>query len=72
MVDPALELTELRVLTPAEASKLLTISLPVMERMRRAGTGPRFIRLSARRLGYRVDDVRAWMEARAEGSKVAA
>jgi len=65
-------LNELRVLTAAEASELLTVSVPVMERWRRAGIGPRFIRLSVRRVGYRVSDLRAWMTERAEGGQQAA
>lgn len=63
---------ELRVLTAAEASELLTVSVPVMERWRRAGTGPRFIRLSVRRVGYRIADLRAWMAEREEGGQHAA
>ena len=62
-------LNDLRVLTAASASELLTVSIPVMERWRREGTGPRFIRLSARRVGYRLADLRAWMAARAEGGE---
>ena len=58
---------ELRVLTAAEASKLLTVSIPVMERWRRAGCGPQFIRLSVRRVGYRLSDLRSWLAARTEG-----
>ena len=65
-------LNEMRVLTAAEASELLTVSVPVMERWRRAGTGPRFIRLSVRRVGYRVSDLGAWMTERAEGGQQAA
>ena len=64
-------LNELRVLTASEASELLTVSVPVMERWRRAGTGPRFIRLSARRVGYQVSDLRTWVTARAEGGQQA-
>jgi predicted DNA-binding transcriptional regulator AlpA len=63
---------DLRVLTTAGASELLTVSIPVMERWRREGTGPRFIRLSARRVGYRVADLRAWMADRSEGGQRAA
>lgn len=59
----------LRVLTAAEASELLTVSIPVLERMRKAATGPRFIRLSARRVGYSVADLRAWMLKRSEGGQ---
>ena len=70
MNDPTLN--DLRVLTAASASELLTISIPVMERWRREGTGPRFIRLSARRVGYRLADLRAWMAEREEGGQRAA
>ncbi len=68
--DPTLN--DLRVLTAASAAELLTVSIPVMERWRREGTGPRFIRLSARRVGYRVADLRAWMADRSEGGQRAA
>ena len=43
-----------------------------MDRWRAAGEGPRFIRLSARRIGYRLSDLRAWIESRAEGGARAA
>lgn len=74
MSKPTLDasLNDLRVLTAAEASELLTVSAPVMERWRRAGTGPRFIRLTVRRVGYRIADLRAWMADREEGGQRAA
>ena len=62
-------LDDLRVLTSAETARLLTVSAPVMERWRAAGTGPRFVRLSARRIGYRVEDLRTWMTGRAAGGE---
>lgn len=65
-------LDDLRVLTSAETAKLLAVSPPMMERWRSAGTGPRFIRLSARRIGYRVEDLRTWMTGRAAGGEQAA
>ena len=67
MNDPTLN--DLRVLTVAGASELLTVSIPVMERWRREGKGPRFLRLSARRVGYRLADLRIWMEQQAEGGQ---
>lgn len=74
MSKPILDasLNDLRVLTAAEASELLTVSAPVMERWRREGTGPRFIRLTTRRVGYRIADLRAWMAEREEGGQRAA
>ena len=62
-------LNEARVLTAAGASELLTVSIPVMERWRRDGTGPRFMRLSARRIGYRLSDLKVWMAERVEGGE---
>lgn len=59
-------LDELRVLSRAEAAELLGLSVPLLERHAAAGTGPAFVRLSARRLGYRVADLRAWLAERTE------
>ena len=67
MKDPTLN--DLRVLTAAEASELLTVSMPVLERWRRDRTGPRFLRLSARRVGYRLADILAWMDQQVEGGQ---
>ena len=71
-VTTAPPMNELQVLTLPEASKLLSVSIPVMDRWRAAGEGPRFIRLSTRRIGYRLSDLRAWIESRAEGGARAA
>ncbi len=42
----------------------LGISLPSLQRMRSSGSGPRFIQLSRRRIGYRKSAVERWLEAR--------
>ena len=55
---------DLRVLSPAETAKTLGLSEPVLERLRAAGEGPPWVRLSARRVGYRVADLAAWLESR--------
>lgn len=57
------------VLTEAEAAKMLTLSVPTLRRMRSEGTAPMFIRLGARRLGYRVADLDAWIASRATGGQ---
>ena len=36
----------------------------MLERKALDGSGPPFVRLSTRRLGYRVRDLEAWLEAR--------
>ena len=51
------------VLTEAEVSEWLGLSQPTLSRHRRNGTGPAFIRLSSRRVGYRRSTVEAWLAA---------
>lgn len=55
----------LRVLDEKSAAALLGVSHVTLERMRRAGRAPRHVQLSARRLGYRISDLTAWLDARA-------
>lgn len=52
------------ILSEGEVSRWLGISEPTLFRHRRDGTGPRFIRLSERRVAYRKSDVDAWLAAR--------
>ncbi|MES0119395.1 DNA-binding protein [Mesorhizobium sp. C277A] len=52
------------VVTEKILSKWLGISLPSLQRLRSNGNGPRFVRLSERRIGYRRKDVELWLEAR--------
>jgi predicted DNA-binding transcriptional regulator AlpA len=58
------ELEQLRVLTTAQAATLIGLSEATLERLRYAGQGPPTVALSARRLGYRVRDLMAWLDAR--------
>lgn len=55
-----------RVLTRQEAARALKISIPTLDRIHLAGTGPKRLRLSARRVGYRLSDLIAWMERETE------
>jgi predicted DNA-binding transcriptional regulator AlpA len=50
-----------QILTEHELSDWLGISQPTLSRHRRDGTGPSFVRLSARRVGYRRTAVEAWL-----------
>jgi prophage regulatory protein len=59
VVDPAD-----RVMTLAEFAAAAGISIATVHRRIADGTGPRTIRLSERRLGVRVRDYRAWLDAR--------
>jgi predicted DNA-binding transcriptional regulator AlpA len=60
------DLAGARVLTERDAAAFTSLSLPYFRRLRREGHGPRFLRLGERRLGYRVSDLKAWLETRAE------
>ncbi len=54
-----------------EAARLLGITAQTLAKWRMAGRGPRFIRLSPTpqgRCGYRLSDIREWLEARAAAS----
>jgi predicted DNA-binding transcriptional regulator AlpA len=47
-------------LTEKEAADLLGYSVRFMQDRRSAGTGPKFIRVSARSIRYRVADLEEW------------
>lgn len=51
-------------LTEKGLSRWLGISLPSLQRLRANGNGPRFVRLSERRIAYRRTDVEDWLDAR--------
>jgi predicted DNA-binding transcriptional regulator AlpA len=52
------------ILTERQLARWLGLSEPTLFRHRRDGTGPAFIRLSARRVAYRRSAVEAWLKAR--------
>ena len=51
-------------LTEKELSAWVGVSIPNLQRMRSNGTGPRYVQLSPRRIGYRKSDVETWLTAR--------
>jgi len=51
-------------LTEAEAAKALGFARRRMQEWRLRGGGPRFVRVSARAIRYRIADLEAWAEAR--------
>jgi len=63
--DPAhdREINQHQVLTFLEWCRLNKISPATGRRIRKAGKGPKFIRLSDRRIGVTIGDNRAWQEA---------
>ncbi|WP_084801220.1 AlpA family phage regulatory protein [Bradyrhizobium sp. Tv2a-2] len=53
-----------QILSEREVCSWLGVSEPTLFRHRRNGTGPKFIRLSAKRVGYRRSAVEAWLSGR--------
>lgn len=52
------------ILNEREVADWLGLSEPTLFRHRRDGTGPRFIRLSARRVAYRRSAIEEWLKER--------
>jgi predicted DNA-binding transcriptional regulator AlpA len=52
------------VLTERQTAATIGLSVITLRRMRAANTGPCFIKLSEKRIGYRATDVEAWLDAR--------
>lgn len=52
------------ILTEREYRAWLGISAPTAQRQRSEGSGPPFVQLSERRIGYRKSAVERWLEAR--------
>jgi len=51
----------------AEAAARCGVNIAKLKRLRTAGTGPAFIRLSPGRIAYRLSDLAAWLEACRQG-----
>lgn len=49
-------------LTETEAARFLSVGASSMQRWRREERGPKYIRISARRLAYRRNDLIAWLD----------
>jgi predicted DNA-binding transcriptional regulator AlpA len=66
------ELDAVRVLTRSETVRVLGVSDRTFDRIELAGDGPPKTRLSTGRIGYRVSDLKAWLDRRREGDGRAA
>jgi predicted DNA-binding transcriptional regulator AlpA len=53
-----------RVVTEREAAAACGIHISTLRRAVSAGKGPAVVRLSDRRIGYRIRDLRAWLDAK--------
>jgi predicted DNA-binding transcriptional regulator AlpA len=60
-----LDLDGLKVLSRPEVIALLGVSKMTLDRIEARGDGPRKVRLSARRIGYRLRDIEKWLDGRA-------
>lgn len=52
----------LGIVTPTELANMLRVTRKTVDRMNAAGIGPRRVKLSPRRVGYRLADVQEWLE----------
>jgi predicted DNA-binding transcriptional regulator AlpA len=66
------DLDSIRVLSEPETYRTLSLSDRTWERLKAAGDVPPKTRLSEGRIGYRVSDIKAWLDRRREGSGEAA
>lgn len=55
-------------LSPEQAARYLLLSVSTLARMRIAGNGPQFVRVSPQRVGYRVSDLDKYLEGRTRTS----
>ena len=62
---------DVRVISDKEMPGLLNISPATWERSKKAGDRPAVTQLSARRIGYRVDHIRAWLDGKRRSSGAA-
>ncbi len=56
------------VLAEDRAAKLVGLSPRTLQKLRLEGDGPRFVRLTGRRIGYTTDALQAWINARSVSS----
>lgn len=61
-----------QVVTSWQAAARIGLSPSTLAKRRMSGTGPRFIRLAANRIGYRQSALDAWLAERERGSTLEA
>lgn len=59
-------------MTPAEAAAILSVSVKVLERWRSTGEGSAFVRLTAKTIRYRREDIEAFVAGRIRANTAAA
>lgn len=55
---------EIRIYSEAHAADFLGMSRRTLQNMRQTGDGPAFVKLSARRVGYSLSSLKAWVAVR--------
>ena len=55
-------------LSPERAANYLLLSISTLARMRIAGNGPTFVRVSPQRVGYRISDLDKYLDGRTRTS----
>jgi predicted DNA-binding transcriptional regulator AlpA len=63
------ELDEIRVLNKRQTIQMLNLSGRTWDRLEARGDTPPKTRISQGRIGYRVSDIRAWLDRRRETSQ---
>ena len=67
-VDPDVPVRVGSLLSPQQASNYLLLSISTLARMRIAGNGPVFVRVSPQRVGYRISDLDKYLDGRTRTS----
>jgi predicted DNA-binding transcriptional regulator AlpA len=71
-IDVDDDLNSIRVLSEPQTYRAIGVSDRTWERLKAIGDVPLKTRLSEGRVGYRVSDIKAWLDRRREGSGEAA
>lgn len=64
------DLESIRVISREEAARAIDVSSDTWDRMERCGLTPPITRLSERSVGYRIVDLRKWLDARRDPVKI--
>jgi predicted DNA-binding transcriptional regulator AlpA len=73
-LDPATSMAALspkpqtRVLRTPAAAEYVGLSHSTLEKFRLTGEGPKFVRIGVRAVGYRIEDLEAWLAERVRHS----
>lgn len=51
-------------ITPKDAALALSISIKTLEAMRIKGLGPKYVKVSSRKVAYRADHLKEWIDNR--------